>query len=402
VASSYPLLTYRINKYPSTSKLTKQDVDIETRKAFAMWEDSSALRFEEKSSDPVDINISFEKYDHGDGNAFDGKGGVLAHAFFPQFGGTAHFDDTEDWSVTDYVGNQLLNTLTHEFGHSLGLRHSKVRNSIMAPFYKGWDPALKLEQDDIKGVQAIYGAPSTSGGKPRVDTPIRTKTPTNPTVLIPTDELCGSKIDAMVQTSDGTPYVFKGDKYWMMTDVSIASGYPRKISDNWPGLPDNIDAAVTMNTTGYTFFFKGNQYWRFKDSSPSPGYPKSITNLEGLPANLDAALEWGEDGNLYFFKGSQFWKYDTSSRTMASRYPWDMSSWKNIPQNVDAALQWGNGKTYFFKGGKYWRFNDKTGAVDIKSPSFPRNAGVWWFGCPEQRRLTIPFTDGSVEIDTEH
>ena len=92
----------------------------------------------------------------------------------------------------------------------------------------------------------------------------------------------------MVQTSDGTPYVFKGDKYWMMTDVSIASGYPRKISDYWPGLPDNIDAAVTIKTTGYTFFFKGTQYWRFKDSSPSPGYPKSISNVEGLPANLDA------------------------------------------------------------------------------------------------------------------
>jgi matrix metalloproteinase-14 (membrane-inserted) len=83
------------------------------------------LQFQERSSGQVDIEISFERFDHGDGNAFDGKGGVLAHAFFPQFGGTAHFDDTEDWSVTEYVGNQLLNTLTHEFGHSLGLRHSK-------------------------------------------------------------------------------------------------------------------------------------------------------------------------------------------------------------------------------------------------------------------------------------
>ena len=108
------------------------------------------LQFQEKSSGQVDIEISFERFDHGDGNAFDGKGGVLAHAFFPQFGGTAHFDDTEDWSVTEYVGNQLLNTLTHEFGHSLGLRHSKERNSIMAPFYQGWDPALKLEEDGIQ------------------------------------------------------------------------------------------------------------------------------------------------------------------------------------------------------------------------------------------------------------
>ena len=162
------------------------------------------MQFKEKRAGQVDIEISFERFDHGDGNAFDGKGGVLAHAFFPQFGGTAHFDDTEDWSVTEYVGNQLLNTLTHEFGHSLGLRHSKERNSIMAPFYKGWDPALKLEEDDIKGIQAIYGRNKYTDN-PTVITPRE--------VLIPTDELCGSKIDAMLQTSDGTPYVLIGDKY---------------------------------------------------------------------------------------------------------------------------------------------------------------------------------------------
>ena len=27
----------------------------------------------------------------------------------------------------------------------------------MAPFYKGWDPNLKLAQDDIDAIQALYG-----------------------------------------------------------------------------------------------------------------------------------------------------------------------------------------------------------------------------------------------------
>jgi matrix metalloproteinase-14 (membrane-inserted) len=197
--------------------------------------------------------------------------------------------------------------------------------------------------------------------------------------------------------------VFKGDKYWMMTDDSVAPGYPRKISDSWPGLPSNIDAALTWKSTGYTFFFKGYQYWRFTDRSPSPGYPKDISNWQGLPANLDAAIEWGKDGDLYFFAGSQYWKYDTDLQKMARGYPRDMSAaWQDVPGNVDAALQWSNGKTYFFKSGKYWRFNDDTGAVDRNNPSFPRDAGLWWFGCPQKKRLTIPFTDGTVEIDTEH
>ena len=43
-------------------------------------------------------------------------------------------------------------------GHSLGLSHSDVRSAIMAPFYRGWDPNLKLARDDIDAIQALYGA----------------------------------------------------------------------------------------------------------------------------------------------------------------------------------------------------------------------------------------------------
>ena len=86
----------------------------------------------------------------------------IAHAYFPGQGdisGDAHFDAAEAWSVTPYRGIQLLNTLTHEIGHSLGLEHSRVPGYIMAPQYKGWDADLRLVEDDIKGIQYLYGKP---------------------------------------------------------------------------------------------------------------------------------------------------------------------------------------------------------------------------------------------------
>ena len=88
-----------------------------------MWAKQSGLSFRVVGADerPM-LDIRFEGGDHGDGNPFDGPGGVLAHAFFPGTGkdGKAHFDDSEDWSVTFGEGTQILNTLTHEIGHNLG------------------------------------------------------------------------------------------------------------------------------------------------------------------------------------------------------------------------------------------------------------------------------------------
>ena len=46
--------------------------------------------------------------------------------------GDAHFDDAETWTEGTYFGKNLFQTAVHEFGHSLGLRHSEVRGSVLS------------------------------------------------------------------------------------------------------------------------------------------------------------------------------------------------------------------------------------------------------------------------------
>ena len=100
-------LSYKISRYPSTQRLSKRDVDDEIKKALNVWSKHTDLKFVQKRSGKVHIDVRFEECEHGDGDPFDGSGGTLAHAFFPVFGGDAHFDDDEPWTINSYRGDNL-------------------------------------------------------------------------------------------------------------------------------------------------------------------------------------------------------------------------------------------------------------------------------------------------------
>ncbi|PSN48124.1 hypothetical protein C0J52_05812 [Blattella germanica] len=373
-------LTYRISKYPKN--LDKNKAESEIDKAFEVWSQVSSLKFTKKTSGQVHIDIRFEKGEHGDGDPFDGPGGTLAHAYFPLYGGDAHFDDTESWSVGTYRGTNLFQVAAHEFGHSLGLSHSDVKTALMAPFYRGYEPHFSLDVDDIQGIQALYGKPTNTKTGPK-----GTTTTTTTESSIPSSEedaeLCNdASVDTIFNSAEGATYVFKGDHYWKLTESSIAPGYPRLIAKSWPGLPGHIDAAFTYRN-GKTYFFKGSQYWRYVGKKLDGEYPKQISEgFTGIPDSVDAALVWSGNGKIYFFKGTKFWRFDPSQKPpVKSTYPKPISNWEGIPDNLDAAVQYTNGYTYFFKRGQYYRFNDRSFSVDTADPKFPRAAGYWWFGC---------------------
>jgi len=133
------------------------------RSAFDAWAGVTPLRFLElRPEEAPDFRISWERGAHGDGaqNTFDGPGRTLAHAFFPPpcggpFAGSLHFDEGEQWTE-DTSGMHLEAVAIHEIGHLLGLSHSDEPNAIMFPNFR--PEVLGLRQDDIDGIQELYGA----------------------------------------------------------------------------------------------------------------------------------------------------------------------------------------------------------------------------------------------------
>lgn len=124
--------------------------------AFGQWDAGSRFTFQFVTNvNQADITVGFYHGDHGDGSAFDGPGGVLAHAFAPT-NGRMHFDATENWTIHPLQNAMHIETVAvHEIGHLLGLGHSTVRDAIMYPSIPYGVNKL-LHADDREGVRVLY------------------------------------------------------------------------------------------------------------------------------------------------------------------------------------------------------------------------------------------------------
>lgn len=92
-------VTYRILNY--SPDMDSAIIDDAFARAFKVWSEVTPLTFTRLYDGTADIMISFGKRDHGDPYPFDGKDGLLAHAYPPgeDIQGDAHFDDDEYWTL---------------------------------------------------------------------------------------------------------------------------------------------------------------------------------------------------------------------------------------------------------------------------------------------------------------
>lgn len=149
------ILRYWFNPRKYSATLPKVVQRSEFVKSLELWSEVAEVTFVEVSSKRrADIEISFESGDHGDKNAFDGKGGVVAHGFFPRKG-ILHFDADEDFTTDLKKGIDFHSIATHEIGHILGIDHSFLENAIMYPYYGGRE--VMLHDDDKAAAAAVMG-----------------------------------------------------------------------------------------------------------------------------------------------------------------------------------------------------------------------------------------------------
>jgi len=231
------------------------------RQAFDLWSQQTSLTFTEaSSSSEADIIVGWYVGDHDDGDPFDGPGDVLAHASFPNPYESRqvilHFDDEERWVDSDAQNVDLLTVAAHEIGHTLGLAHSSDPDALMFASYRG--PHRSLSEDDIAGVQAIYGVGSAP--EPAPEAPPQGATP-------PPAE--GQDTDA-----DGI-----GDQ----DEVLVTGTDPNNADSDGDGLVDGVEVSNRMNPLDPDMDKDGVSDGQEVDQGTDPFFPEQ----PDIPADLE-------------------------------------------------------------------------------------------------------------------
>jgi hypothetical protein len=240
------------------------DGDLErdlVRQAFALWSEQTPLTFTQVSSAAqADITIAWAARDHGDGDPFDGPGDVLAHASFPNPYNNSevilHFDDEERWVDSATRNIDLLTVAAHEIGHTLGLAHSSDPNALMFAAYSG--PHRSLDEDDIAGIQAIYGM--ASAPEPAPEAPPQDATP-------PPTEGQDSDEDGIADQDE----------------VLVTGTDPNHADSDGDGLGDGVEVANRMNPLNPDMDRDGVNDGQEVDQGRDPFFPEQAD----IPAELE-------------------------------------------------------------------------------------------------------------------
>ncbi|XP_043260687.1 matrix metalloproteinase-2 isoform X1 [Colletes gigas] len=392
------------------SGLDTGDVRFELSKALGLWARNSKLTFQEVNSDRADILVYFHRGYHGDGYPFDGRGQILAHAFFPgrDRGGDVHFDEEEIWLLQDdsnEEGTSLFAVAAHEFGHSLGLAHSSVPGALMYPWYQGLSSNYELPEDDRNGIRQMYGDPEE---KLWADLPGGPSPPLHPTTQRTTTSVGTTYRPWRTRPTRPNHYPNddrprRPDRYPQKPDYRTERPDDRPQRPHKPHRHHTTSTTTTMRTTNTQrprhrwtptprsdvpdkcdtsydaisiirreiFVFKGRYLWRIGDQGLYEGYPAEITRLFNLSEDIDHvdAVYERPDKKIVFFIGKLYYVFNANNLEPGYPKPLTVLGLPDSLEKVDGAMIWGhNGKTYFFSGSMYWRFDESVNQVELDYP----------------------------------
>ncbi|KAM7068919.1 vitronectin [Molossus nigricans] len=143
---------------------------------------------------------------------------------------------------------------------------------------------------------------------------------------------------------------------------SGGAGQPQFISEDWPGLPAQVDAAMA-----------GQIY--ISGSAPGSSWTRNTKSKRRNRKRYQSRRMRGRGPSQSSRRKSRSIRLSLFSSDESGLGTYDMD-WL-IPSKCEPSQS-----VYFFSGDKYYRVNLRTKQVDTVSPPYPRNIAQYWLGCP--------------------
>lgn len=167
------------------------------------------------------------------------SGGVLAYAETPIQDGWRIRFYRDAWSWQDGPGSvgsgvDIQGVACHELGHALGLGHTTVNGSTMTAFISGSGSSQRsIQNDDINGVQSIYGNRSSS----------------MPSIT----SVSGSLVPGGTVTITGTGFSSNSNRIWLQNDTVNGgnSGGAHVTIPDVPSTGGGTSLSFTLPATGW-------------------------------------------------------------------------------------------------------------------------------------------------------
>lgn len=360
----------------------------------------------------ADIMIGFYRMQHGDSYPFDGRGQILAHAFFPGKGrgGDVHLDAEELWVGHTSVllnpmieGSSLYLVMVHELGHAIGLAHNNNHTSIMSPFYTHHTSALRMSKYDEADIIEMYGKPKkptselysyyepavrafsdryvtrTNTDRNRVrainETPtITTSTTTRTTTMMPDNVTSRPRSIVPVVTDTTTP------RSTTVTANTVDTTQKPMLESTSTTRTTTTAATAMPATNTKTLVTVGRKYRRrgFAPNSSGCGTLPSQQQPSQQQRQQQHAISFVSNDQLLVFREVYVWRYSLCRN--AQRYPEILDVHDVFPftfriRSVDHAYVSGSNKISIISHEALWRFTDEK-TLDLGYPRSLKLVGL--------------------------
>uniref|UniRef100_A0A672H3K1 Hemopexin n=1 Tax=Salarias fasciatus TaxID=181472 RepID=A0A672H3K1_SALFA len=208
------------------------------------------------------------------------------------------------------------------------------------------------------------------------------------------DRCQGIEMDAVTVNEDGIPYFFHSGFLF-----KGFHGAAERANETFTELDEHqhlghVDAAFRLHYEDHPtehnniIFFLDTQIFSYYQHKLEGGYPKNISEVyPGIPDHLDAAVECPkpecEEDSVIFFKGDEIFHFNFKTKAV------EMKEFTSMP-NCTSAFRFME-HYYCFHGHNFSKFDPKTGEVHGR---YPKEARDFFMRCSK-------FSDDSDHVERE-